>query len=62
MNYDPNWDLIVDRAVEKQLKQIPKKTAERLLLDISKLSINPYAGNIEKVRGEENERKIHQCH
>ncbi len=48
-----NWDLIVDSFVRKRLERIPKRDAERLFTAIRELVINPYAGDIEKMEGEE---------
>lgn len=47
-----SWELVIDNAARKQLKRISKKDAERLLVVIKELVINPYAGDIEKMKGE----------
>lgn len=48
-----NWDLRVDNGVKKFLKRIPRKDAERIDTVIHGLVFNPYAGDIEKMDGEE---------
>lgn len=53
MNYAARWQLLVDRAVQKQLHSIPKRDAERLLATIAELAANPYSGDIAKMQGEE---------
>ena len=47
-----NWELVVDPAVKKQLRRIPKRDADRLSGIIQELPANPYAGDIEKMEGE----------
>ncbi len=46
------WALLVDKAVRKALQRIPQKDADRIFRVIQDLSINPYAGDIERMRGE----------
>lgn len=48
-----NWILIINPSVKKQLKRIPKSDAERIVFIIQELAANPYAGDIEKMEGEE---------
>ena len=49
-----SWDVkIAERAV-KQLKRIPEKDAQRLSFILQSLSQNPYEGDLEKIKGEEN--------
>ncbi len=47
-----NWELIIDSYTKKQLKRISKKDVERIIAAIKEFSINPYAGDIEKMEGE----------
>lgn len=47
------WELRIDPAVLKQLKRIPKNYAERIFEVIRSFAINPYAGDIEKMKGED---------
>lgn len=54
MNSKTNWDLQVDPAVYKSLKKIPRRDTERILIAIEKLVQNPYGGDIQKMKGEEN--------
>ncbi len=46
------WELRVDPSVLKQLKRFPSKEAKRILDAIDGMAFNPYAGDIEKMRGE----------
>lgn len=48
-----SWRVIVDRSVGKELKRIPHKIAVQIFSAIELLSANPYAGDIEKMEGEE---------
>lgn len=54
MNSKTNWVLEIDPAVFKELKRIPRKDAERILFIVKSLSINPFGGDIQKMKGEEN--------
>lgn len=47
------WELIIDKAVKKYLKRIPKKDVERIIAAIEELPVNPYTGDIDKMEGEE---------
>jgi len=49
-----NWRIKIAKRVLKQIKRIPKKDAKRLLFILDKLTENPYQGDIEKIKGEEN--------
>jgi len=49
-----NWDLKIDKIIKKQLRKIPVKDARRIIDVISELPNNPYVGDIEKMKGEEN--------
>ncbi len=48
------WELIIDKVIRKQLKKIPQKDMKRIVAVISELPVNPYAGDIEKMKGETN--------
>ncbi len=49
--YNMNWQLLIDRDAEKQLKKIPQKDAERIKIIIKSLDVDPYRGDIEKMEG-----------
>ena len=53
MNSNRNWELRVDEKVFKALKKIPKPEVKKITDTIRALPDNPYAGDIQKVRGEE---------
>ena len=48
-----SWDLQIDPDVFKELKKIPKVDAEKILDVIKLLPLNPYTGDIQKIRGED---------
>ena len=54
MNLSINWVLRVRNDVYKKISKFPKQDRERLLVVIENLRLNPYAGDIEKMKGEEN--------
>ncbi len=54
MSSSENWDLRVDPDVFKILKRISWQDAEVILKVIKLLPFNPYFGDIQKMRGEEN--------
>lgn len=54
MNSNKNWVLQVDDAVYKFLSKIPRKNATRILSVIEDLPSNPFSGDIQKMKGEEN--------
>ena len=54
MNLPANWDLEVDPSVFKAIKKISRDNAERILEVIRLLPMNPYFGDIQKMKGEEN--------
>ena len=53
MNSSKSWDLQIDIGVFKILKIIPHRDAEALLEAIKLLPINPYFGDIRKMKGAE---------
>lgn len=54
MNLSGNWDLRIDPRVFKRLKKIPRHDADSVLEVIKLLSSNPYFGDIQKMKAEEN--------
>src|SRR3989344_4737158 len=54
MNLYENWGLEVDRSVFKALKRVSRYDAERILEIIKILPANPYFGDVQKMKGEEN--------
>jgi len=54
MNSNANWELKIDEGVYKELRKFPKKDAARVIAVIENPRFNPYAGDIEKIKGEEN--------
>lgn len=55
-----SWNFKIAKRVLKEIKHIPKKDALRLLFVLEKIAENPYQGDIEKIKGEDNvwRRKI----
>ena len=49
-----NWDLKISPAVLKTLKKMPRNYAERIFLIIKELPLDPFLGDIQKIKGEEN--------
>ena len=54
MSSNKPWVLQTDPSIAKFLKKIPRNDAKRIVSAIESLSINPYAGDIQKMKGEEN--------
>ena len=48
-----NWTVVVDDVAEKQLKRISRRDAERIREALREFAVNPYAGDIQKLGGEE---------
>lgn len=48
------WDLQIDPSVQKALKKIPREYAERIILVIRLLPADPYFGDIQKMKADEN--------
>jgi len=46
--------LRIDPSVLKELEQIPRSDAKRILQTIKGIPLNPYYGDIQKMKGEEN--------
>jgi mRNA-degrading endonuclease RelE of RelBE toxin-antitoxin system len=53
MNSQENWDIEVATNVFKAIKKFPRKDARVILEVIELLQNNPYAGDIQKLGGEE---------
>jgi len=47
-----NWGLRVDPNIYKFLKKVPRHDAEAILKVIRLLPINPFVGDIQKMKGE----------
>ena len=54
MDSSKSWDLQIDPGVFKILKRIPRRDAEIILQLIRFLPVNPYFGDIQKMKNEEN--------
>lgn len=54
MNSNKNWVLQIDPEVLKTLKRFPQKDSRRIAIAIENLSTNPYSGDIQKMKGEDN--------
>lgn len=54
MNSNKNWVLQIDPAVLKSLKKFPQNDSRRISIAIENLSTNPYTGDIQKMKGEDN--------
>lgn len=52
MNLSKSWDLQIDHSVLKTLQKIPCDIAENIIKVIRFLPINPYFGDIQKMKGE----------
>lgn len=48
-----SWRLIVDNSVKKELKHIPHKMARRVFFAVEHLVEDPFAGDIEKMEGDD---------
>ncbi|OGI94746.1 hypothetical protein A3A03_03580 [Candidatus Nomurabacteria bacterium RIFCSPLOWO2_01_FULL_40_18] len=54
MNSQTNWVLQIDRSVYKFCGKIPKQDAKNVFEVVNGLSKNPFFGDIQKMKGEEN--------
>jgi len=54
MNSNKNWDLHIDPSVFKILKKLPHYDTQNILDIICVLPLDPYFGDIQKLKGEEN--------
>lgn len=48
------WVLQIDPSVKKSLKKFPAQDSLRILNTIESLTDNPFGGDIQKMKGEEN--------
>ena len=53
MNLNKNWELHIDDKVYKALKKFPKQEIKRITQAMRALPDDPYAGDLRKVRGEQ---------
>lgn len=53
MNSSENRDLQIEPAVLKIIQRMPRRDAEKIISAIKLLSFNPYYGDIQKMKGEE---------
>ena len=49
-----SWQIKIAKRVLKQVKKIPKKDAQRLSIILQSMSENPYRGDLDNLKGEEN--------
>lgn len=54
MNSKTSWVLQIDSSVPKFLKKIPRNYARRIVTVIDGLPQDPFAGDIQKMKGEKN--------
>jgi len=54
MSLSTNWDLQIDSSVFKVLKRMPRRDTEAVSGVIRLLLLDPYYGDIQKMKGEEN--------
>ena len=54
MNLNKNWVLQIDSSVYRFLVKIPRGYAERILSVMQELPDDPFRGDIQKMKGEEN--------
>jgi mRNA-degrading endonuclease RelE of RelBE toxin-antitoxin system len=54
MNSKTSWVLQIDPAIFKYLKRMPRGDVERILFIIQNLPLNPFSGDIQKMRDEKN--------
>jgi len=48
-----SWEVVVDTGAQKQLKRISKTDTERIRAVLREFAVNPYAGDIRKMEGED---------
>lgn len=48
-----NWEVLVRPRASKQLRKFPKHDQMKVLSVLEELSLNPYAGDISKMEGED---------
>ncbi|MBU2052415.1 type II toxin-antitoxin system RelE/ParE family toxin [Patescibacteria group bacterium] len=53
-NLNKNWVLQIDPTVLKNLKRFPQKDCQHIIVVTQSLPINPFIGDIQKMKGEKN--------
>jgi mRNA interferase RelE/StbE len=53
MKSEQSWELRVSKDALKALAKIPKDHAEKILEVVETLVVNPFVGDIKKIRGED---------
>ena len=53
MNSSAGWELKIKDRIYKELSEFPARDRKRILEIIERLPFNPYAGDVEKMKGEE---------
>ncbi len=53
-NLNKNWVLQIDSNIYKKLKKIPRKDSGRILSTLDDLSVDPFYGDIQKMKNEKN--------
>lgn len=54
MNSKINWVLQTDPQILKTLRRFPKQDTNRILEVLKSINNDPYSGDIQKIKGEEN--------
>jgi mRNA interferase RelE/StbE len=54
MNLRENWQLVIRDKAQKEILKFPKKDGGRILLSLENLASNPFVGDTEKMKDEEN--------
>lgn len=54
MSSQENWDLRIDTSVFKFLQKTPRRYSAAILVGIRLLSTNPFFGDVQKMKGEDN--------
>mgnify|MGYP001612076835 CR=1 FL=1 len=54
MNSNINWELRIKNRVYKELAKLPLENRGQIIKVVDNLPHNPFAGDIEKIEGEEN--------
>ena len=54
MSSSVNWDLQIDGGVFKSFKKLSQRDAEEILAVIKLLPVDPYFGDVQKMKGQEN--------
>ena len=49
-----SWQVHIAKSAKKNLKHFLQKYQDHILLALRELAVNPYAGDIEKIGGEQN--------